>query len=85
MDTILPQMEKEGIVKQIEVPYFNYHQQKIIPLVVPDISVLSASEIAEIDNVINNYSDKSAEWLSERSHNDMPYKATKDVGDIISY
>lgn len=85
MDTILPIMEKEQLIKQIEVPYFNYTQQKIIPLTTPDISIFSVLEIAEIDAVINNYSDKSAERLSERSHNDMPYKATKNTWEIISY
>lgn len=85
MDTILPIMEQEQIIRQIEVPYFHYTQQKIIPLVTPDMNVLSAIEIAEIDAVINNYSDKSADRLSERSHNDMPYKATKNIWDTISY
>lgn len=85
MDIILPQMEQEKSIKQIEVPYFDYTQQKILPLVAPDMSVFSAIETAEIDNVINNYSDKNADWLSSRSHNDMPYKATKNIGDTISY
>lgn len=85
MDLILPQMEQEQLVKQIEIPYFGYTQQRILPLVAPDMSIFSASEIIEIDDVLRKYSDKSADRLSERSHNDMPYKATKNIGDTISY
>lgn len=85
MDIILPQMEQEKTIQQIEVPYFNYTQQKIIPLVSPDINVLSATEREDIDYVIKKYSDESADWLSERSHNDMPYKATKKIWETISY
>lgn len=85
MDMILPAMEEEQTIKQMEVPYFNYTQQRIIPLVTPDLTVLSANEIEEINNVIKNYADKSADRLSERSHNDMPYKATKNIWDTISY
>jgi hypothetical protein len=85
MDIILPAMEQEQSIKQIEVPYFDYKQQRIIPLVAPDKDILSSTEQSEIDFVINNYADRSADWLSEYSHNDMPYKATKNLGDTISY
>lgn len=85
MDLILPQMEQEQLIKQVEIPYFNYTQQRIIPLVSPDMDWISANEKIEIDSVIDSYSDKSADWLSNRSHNDMPYKATKNIGDTISY
>lgn len=85
MDLILPQMEQEQLIKQIEIPYFNYTQQRILPLISPDMSIFSAAEIIEIDDVLAKYSDKNADRLSERSHNDMPYKATKNIGDTISY
>ncbi|MFA5748026.1 MAG: type II toxin-antitoxin system antitoxin SocA domain-containing protein [Candidatus Absconditabacterales bacterium] len=85
MDIILPAMEQECSIRQIQVPYFNYTQQRIIPLIAPDISIFSATEITEMDNVIRDYADKSADRLSDRSHNDMPYKATKNIGDTISY
>lgn len=85
MDAIISEMEQEQLIKQIEVPYFNYHQQRVIPLITPDMNIFTAAEIIEIDDVLAKYSDKSADWLSDRSHNDMPYKATKNIGDIISY
>jgi hypothetical protein len=79
MDTILPQMEKESLIKQMEIPYFGYKQQRILPLIVPDLSVLNATEIQDIDEVIAKYADKSADRLSDFSHGDMPYKATKNI------
>lgn len=85
MDIILPQMEQESLIKQMEIPYFNYKQQRILPLALPDLKVLNATEIQDIDEVIAKYADKNADWLSDRSHGDMPYKATKNIGDTISY
>jgi len=85
MDIILPQMEQESLIKQMEIPYFNYKQQRILPLEAPDLSVLNATEIQDIDEVISRYADKSADRLSEWSHGDMPFKATKNVWETISY
>lgn len=85
MDLILPQMEWEQSIKGMDVPYFGYVQQRIIPLTTPDMSIFSASELIEIDDVITKYADKNADRLRDRSHNDMPYKATKNIWDTISY
>lgn len=78
-------MEKENQIKQIDVPYFQYTQTKVIPLVMPDMTILQGDELAEIDAVINKYGDWNAEKLSEWSHGDMPWKATKQEGAVISY
>lgn len=85
MDIILPAMESEQLIKQIEIPYYNYTQHRILPLQQADISVLDARELQELEDVINQYSDKTADWLSDRSHEDMPYKATNNIGEVISY
>lgn len=79
MDQILHQMEAESLIKQIEIPYFNYTQQKILPLQTADLSTLTALELQDIDEVIARYADKNADWLSDWSHGDMPYKATKNI------
>ncbi len=85
MDIIIPAMESEQLIKQIEIPYYTYIQQRIFPLQEADISVLNALELKEIDDVIAQYSDKTADRLSDRSHDDMPYKATKNIGERIDY
>lgn len=85
MDHILHQMEEESLIKQIAVPYFDYTQHRILPLQASDLSVVSALELQDIDEVLAKYSDKNADRLSERSHGDMPYKATKNIWEVISY
>jgi hypothetical protein len=68
MDTVIAQMEAENQIRQLEVPYFQYTQQKIMPLVEPDLSMLNGQELAELDYVIDKYGDWNAEKLSEWSH-----------------
>jgi transcriptional regulator with XRE-family HTH domain len=85
MDAVIAQMEKEHQIKQMEIPYFQYMQQRIIPLVSPDLTAVNGQEMVEIDEVIKKYGDWNAEKLSERSHGDMPRKATKKEGGVISY
>jgi hypothetical protein len=43
------------------------------------MSCFSALEIQELDAVINQFSDKTANWISEYSHEDVPYKATEKI------
>ncbi|MDR3168603.1 MAG: SocA family protein [Candidatus Peribacteria bacterium] len=82
---VIAQMEKDHQIQQLDVPYFQYMQQKIIPLVEPDLEVLNGKELAELEYVVNKYGDWNADKISERSHGDMPWKATKKEGDIIHY
>jgi uncharacterized phage-associated protein len=85
IDAVIAQMEAENQIRQIEVPYFQYMQQRIIPLVEPDLSILNGRELAELDYVVGKYGDWNAEKLSEWSHGDLPWKATDNVGEIIHY
>ena len=55
-----------------------------MPLIKPDLTLLKASEKDIIDQVVNQLSDFSARAISDYSHKDMPWKATKD-GDVIDY
>lgn len=84
MDVILAQMEKDQGIKMIKTEYHGYPQKRYIPLAKPDLKKLSAAEIETIDQVINQLSDLSARAISDYSHKDMPWKATKD-GEIIDY
>ena len=45
MDTIIPTMESEQLIKQIEIPYYNYTQHRIFPLQEADISVLNGLDL----------------------------------------
>ena len=62
-----------------------FTQKRIIPLINPDLSVLNATELAQIDEIISKYWDKNAEWMTNRSHWDLPREATPNEWDVISY
>jgi transcriptional regulator with XRE-family HTH domain len=81
---IVENMEQEKKLRIIKDNYYDYLQKRYIPLVKTDLSKLKASEKDILDKVIEQYSDWSAAKLSEYSHGDMPWKATKS-GDIIDY
>jgi transcriptional regulator with XRE-family HTH domain len=84
LDSILNKMEEKGELKMIKTQYFDLTQKRYIPLVKPDLTLLRASEKEIIDQVVNQLSDFSAKAISDYSHKDMPWKATKD-GEIIDY
>ena len=84
LDSILDAMIKDGGLQRISTEYHGFPQKRYIPLRKADISVLSASELAVIERVIQQYSDWSARKISEYSHKDMPWKASED-GEIIDY
>jgi transcriptional regulator with XRE-family HTH domain len=78
IEQILESMIKNDEVQRIKTTYFDKPQQRYIPLVKPDMTKLNAAEKEVIDRVINRYADWSAKSLSEHSHNDMPWKVTKE-------
>ena len=84
LDSMLNKMEENGELKMIKTRYFDLTQKRYIPLVKPDLTLLKASEKETIDQVVNQLSDFSAKAISDYSHKDMPWKATKD-GEIIDY
>jgi hypothetical protein len=58
---------------------------RYIPNELPDMSVFGGTELMEINNVLEKYSDKTGKRLTDFSHDDIPRKATKAIGDTISY
>jgi len=84
IEEILERMIQKGEVQRIKTTYFEHPQQRYIPLVKPDMSKLNGAEKDVIDRVIGRFADWSAKSLSEHSHNDIPWKATKE-GQYIDY
>lgn len=76
-------IEKEEL-RKIRTEYYDKTQTRYIPLVKPDLTKLKASETEVIDRVIEQMSDWSAAAISNYSHNDMPWKASKE-GEEINY
>jgi uncharacterized phage-associated protein len=77
-------MITNGELKRIKTEYFDKTQTRYIPLIKPDLTMLRASEKEVIDRVIEQMSDWSASAISNYSHNDMPWKASKE-GEEINY
>lgn len=84
LDSIINQMLASKQLKRFKVDYHGYLQTRYIPLTKPNLSSLNANEKDTIDKVIDQYSDWSASAISDYSHKDMPWLATKD-GEAIDY
>ena len=84
LDTIISQMMENGMIQRIKTQYFDKLQIRYIPLVKSDLTKLKASEKEVIDKVLEQLSDLSAAAISNYSHKDMPWLASKE-GEEISY
>lgn len=84
LDTIIGQMIEKGQLQRVKTEYHGYPQTRYLPLVKADLTELLASEKEIIDRVIEQMSDWSASAISNYSHKDMPWLASKD-GDEINY
>ena len=82
LDSIIEQMMKSGTIQRIKTEYFDKIQTRYIPLVKADLTEMKASEKEVIDKVIEQFSDWSATSISNYSHKDMPWLASKEGGDI---
>jgi transcriptional regulator with XRE-family HTH domain len=82
MDTIINQMIVNGQLQRIKTEYHNYPQTRYLPLMKADLTELRASEKEIIDRVIEQMSDWSASAISNYSHKDMPWLASKEGEDI---
>lgn len=84
LDGILTYMLDNKLLKRIKVDYHGYPQTRYIPLIKADLAKINGAEKQIIDQVIERFSDWSASAISEYSHKDMPWKASKD-GEVIDY
>jgi len=84
LDTIIVQMMEQGQIQRIKTEYYDKIQTRYIPLAKADLTELKASEKEVIDRVIQQLSDWSAAAISDYSHKDMPWLASKE-GEEINY
>lgn len=84
IDTILGQMIEKGKIQRVKTEYHGFPQTRYLPLEKADLTELKASEKEIIDRVIEQMSDWSASVISNYSHDDKPWRASKD-GDEINY
>lgn len=84
LDTIIGQMIEKGQLQRVKTEYHGYPQTRYLPLEKADLTQLRASEKEIIDKVIEQMSDWSAAAISNYSHKDMPWLASKE-GEEINY
>lgn len=82
--TIVNEMIKKGEIKRDTNNYYGKPQKRYLPLVKADITQLKASEKEVLDKVIDQFSDCNATEISDRSHEDTPWKVTPDK-EVIDY
>ena len=84
LDSIVLQMIDKGQLQRVKTEYHGYPLTRYLPLVKADLTELKASEKEVIDRVIEQLSDWSAASISNYSHKDMPWLASKE-GEEINY
>lgn len=84
LDSIVLQMIDKGQLQRVKTEYHGFPQTRYLPLVKADLTELKASEKEVIDRVIEQLSDWSAASISNYSHKDMPWLASKE-GEEINY
>jgi transcriptional regulator with XRE-family HTH domain len=84
LDTIIGQMIEKGLLQRVKTEYHGYPQTRYLPLEKADLTELRASEKEVSDKVIEQMSDWSAGAISNYSHKDMPWLASKE-GEEINY
>lgn len=81
-DITISNLINSGKIISLDSKYKGYPQMKFVSLCEPDLSLLSANELKAIERVINKLSNMTAFQVSNRSHGDMPWKATEDNEEI---
>lgn len=84
LDIIITRMIDEGQLQRVKTEYHGFPQTRYLPLIKADLTQLKASEKETIDKVIQQMSDWSASAISNYSHKDMPWMASKE-GEYIDY
>ncbi|HEV7951758.1 MAG TPA: type II toxin-antitoxin system antitoxin SocA domain-containing protein [Candidatus Saccharimonadales bacterium] len=83
-NSIVDAMKGADELEVVTTPYFNHTQKKYLPVVKANLENLSAQELEHINTEIARLADKSANELSELSHKDTPWLASKDK-EAIDY
>jgi transcriptional regulator with XRE-family HTH domain len=84
LDKLIQQMIESKQLQRVKTVYRGYAQTRYLPLVKADLQELKASETEVIDRVIEQMSDWSAATISQYSHKDVPWLASKK-GEEINY
>jgi len=80
------EMKRDGDLEEVKSKFFSFDQKKYLPRREPDLNKvkLTARELEMIDEVLRKYGGKTASWLSDYSHKDIPWACHKQ-GENINY
>lgn len=84
VDHILKDMLDKYEISLFKTEYYGYPQKRFIPMIKTDLKLFNGAEIEVIDQVIDSLSNMSAKTISAYSHEDMPWKASKNM-EVIDY
>ncbi len=84
INSVIECMQKDEELDVVETDYFKHKQKKYLPRKSADLTELNAQELEHINEVLERLGSKKATDLSELSHKDMPWLATKP-GEAINY
>ena len=84
LQSILKDMQESGEIEAVSSRYFKYEQKKYLALKRPALNILSARDVAHIDDVLARLSDKNAREMENYSHGDIPWQSARD-GQPLSY
>lgn len=84
LDSIIQQMIEQNQLQRVKTKYHGHLQTRYLPLEKADLTELKASEKEVIDRVVEQMSDWSASAISNYSHKDLPWLASKE-GEEIDY
>lgn len=82
VDVVLKNMIDNEELQLFKTKYFGYTQKRYMPLVSADLRLFNGAEKEVVDNVVDLLSGMSATDISHYSHEDMPWKASKDMEEI---
>ena len=79
---VADELIQEGKIQQIESRYYGRTQARYRSISQPDLSLLDATELTHIEQVICKYGSMNATQIEAFSHQDTPWKATKNNENI---
>lgn len=82
MPPIIRDLEDHGAAKEIEEDYYGYARRKLVALREPDLSEITAEEVASVLDMVRQFWGKSAKEVSDISHEDPGWRAV-EIGETI--
>jgi uncharacterized phage-associated protein len=81
---VIREMERSGVIRQRSNDFYGMEQTRTIALEKPDLSKFTAEEIALVDTVVAHFRRKTAQQVSDESHQFLGWEVA-GPGETIPY